>query len=335
MVDWLTVEIPARLPEVIAGGVVAKWDRDGEIEWNTISRLELEGSWSGKVLVRSICKGKLEVSGNIAKFMAGHNLYGSDDPKALLKAFLRRIQPTLWPAGMPRLAVGRASISRIDVTSGMLLRSPADVLSYLKAVEERGNCAFRGRGVFKGEGTLVYGDATGGRAKAWQLTMYAKGLEVAKRHLPAPMMERPDVIEWVNRLLRVEVRLRTAELKRLGRVLIRDWKPGAAASAWREKVDRIAVMEGTVMAGNEMVEVKPRLVAFYRAWASGDDLRQCLTKPTFYRVRRELRDAFGVDVALRAPRSNVIPLRRVLIAEPVSRPHWADSVDALLVAKAA
>lgn len=335
MVDWLTVELPCELPGPIFGGSITKAKLDGEIEWHVLSRMQLEGSWSSKINVRSVSPQLLEISGNVAKFLQGHNIFGPDDPAALLRTFLDVVQPVLWPEGMPSIDVEGGSISRIDVTDGLLLDRPGDVLSFLKAAEERGNCPYRGRGVFKGEGTLVYGDATGKRAKAWQLTLYSKGLEVAHRPLPLPMAQHPGVLDWVNRLLRVEVRLRTEELKRIALRRVGDWKPGSALAAWEAKVGKIAFMEGSVMEGNEMVGVKPRLVAFYRAWSAGDDLRQCLTKTSFYRLRREMRDQFGVDISIKAPRSNVVPLRRVITAEPAHRPPWADAVENLLVARKA
>lgn len=335
MVDWLTVECPADLPGPITGGVVSKVTNEGEVEWCVHQRMQLEGSWSSSIMVRSVSPQLLEISGNVAKFMQGHNIYGPADVYALIAAFLERVGPVLWPDGMPSVAIGDGQISRIDVTSGLLLERPADVLSFIKAADERGVCSHRGRGVFKGEGTLVYGDATGKRAKAWQVTLYSKGLEVARRPLPGPMMEFPGVLDWVNRLLRVEVRLRTAELKRLGLRTVGEWSPETVDRVWREKVGRIEFMEGSVMDCSDMEGVKPRLLDAYDAWVAGRDLRQGRPKASFYRLRREMKQVFGVDIALVAPRSNVVPLRRVIIAEPVHRPPWADTVDFLLASRAA
>lgn len=335
MVDWLTVEMPADLPEPITGGVVAKFREDGTIEWAVNQRLQLEGSFSSSIMVRSVDPTRLEISGNVAKFMQGHNIYGTADVGGLIRAFLERIGPKFWPDGMPFIDVDEGLISRVDVTSGLLLDRPTDVLSFLKAAEERGHCSHRGRGVFKGEGTLVYGDATGKRAKAWQLTLYSKGLEVAKRPLPEPMMNYPGVLDWVNRLLRVEVRLRTAELKRIALRRVGDWSSGAVAAAWKEKVDRIDFMEGSVMDCSDLEGVKPRLLDAYDAWCAGRDLRQGRPKASFYRLRREMHDTFGVDISMVAPKSNVVPLRRVITAEPVHRPPWADAVDFVLEARAA
>ena len=64
----------------------------------------------------------------------------------------------------------------------------------------------------------------------------------------------------------------------------------------------------------------------YLAWFNGEDLRTILPKNTFYRYRRKLKE-YDVDIVLvrdiDKPVDNVIPLIRVLEAEPVGIPDWA------------
>ena len=60
----------------------------------------------------------------------------------------------------------------------------------------------------------------------------------------------------------------------------------------------------------------------YQTWKNGDDLKQIMTKPTFYRVRKQLL-AFGIDIAVVNEKNNIIPLIRYLEAEPVGIPDWA------------
>ena len=332
MVDFVSVELPAELPRIIRDGTVMAIKDDGEVAWETSTRLTVRGSWDATVQVRAVSRERLEVSGNLAKFLQGHNLFGPDNLSALIRAFLDRVQPTLWPEGMPAIDVEGGALSRVDSTSGFLLDRLADVLSWIKAAEERGVCSHRGRGVLKGEGTLVYGDATGKRAKEWQLTFYSKGLEIAKRPLPLPMMCRPDVLDFVARLLRCEVRLRTPELKRLSLRNVGQWSPTTCEEVWRAKLDRVEFSEGVVMQSPDLSAVKPRLAIAFDAWKAGRDMRQSLKPATFYRLRRDMRQAFNVDIAIPCPRSNVVPLRRTLVAIPAQRPSWADEVAELLAA---
>lgn len=44
-----------------------------------------------------------------------------------------------------------------------------------------------------------------------------------------------------------------------------------------------------------------RLRMVYQSWLNGDDLKQIMTKPTFYRVRKQL-EKYGVDIATATPK---------------------------------
>ena len=104
-----------------------------------------------------------------------------------------------------------------------------------------------------------------------------------------------------------------------------------------------------------MLDVKPRVRAEYHAWLSGLDPRNGRSLATWKRLRREIRDAYGVDISLNPPRpgddsalldlrgvpapspdpDNVrrLPVKRVLRLEPLpDRPSWAAMVEARLAA---
>lgn len=333
MIDFVQVELICALPRPIRAGTMVKLTDDGEVEWETSTRRQMTGSWEAKVAVRSVSTDRLEISGNIAKFLQGHNIFGPTDLLAMIDAFLDRVQPELWPEGMPWIERQSGLLSRVDCTSGFTLDSQADVLTWIRAAEQRGTMPIRGRGVLKGEGTLVYGDALKGkRAKDWQVIFYSKGLEIIKRPLPHPMMCRNDVLNFVQRLLRCEVRLRTAELKRMNLRTVENWNPETCARVWREKLDKIEFAEGEIMAYSDMEGIKPRLRAAYYDWQAGTDMRQGRSEASFYRLRREMLNLFGVNIAVPCTRSNVIPLRREIVALPAQRPPWADEIAALLAA---
>jgi II/X family phage/plasmid replication protein len=62
----------------------------------------------------------------------------------------------------------------------------------------------------------------------------------------------------------------------------------------------------------------------YLAWLAGNDLRDSMTRPSFYRLRAKLL-VHGIDISTLMPRdvSNVVPLHRVLEAVPAGVPDWA------------
>lgn len=331
MVDWISCRIPADLPYPITGGMIIDHDENGEIRFATPKRLQLEGSFSSKMMIRAVSTDEIELSGNPAKFLQGHNIYGSANIRRIVSTIIGKVLPEIF-GHMPSVSLSRAIMTRVDVTDGYILDRSADVMAYLRAIEQTARIAYKGRGVLEGS-TLVFGRANkGDRAKDWQLVMYAKGPEVAKRPLPPPMMEDEEVLDWVNRLLRVEVRCRGRELDRLGLRRLGDWTEESAAEVWRGKVDMLELSEVRQIETAELEQIKPRLRNAYAAWRHGEDLSKGLTRPTFYRLRREMRQALGIDIAVPVPRSNVVPIVRVIEAKPADRPPWADRVERLLAA---
>jgi II/X family phage/plasmid replication protein len=355
MIDWLTVELPDPVGIPVNAGQIMRVSRHGELEWTTPARLAVEGSWSSNMTFRAVgasyhddCgalvgtglnyrDSGLEVSGNPAKFLNGHNLFGSADCAGLLSAVISKGRDAIWPDLFGDLAIdcSEGLISRIDLTGSWLLDREADVLPYLRAMEESVWCPYRGRGVFDAGGsTLYYGrTAKGKRAKDWALKLYWKGPEVTVHPLPQPAYAVPGLLEEVNRTIRVELTLRTAELKRLGLRKVGDWTPAKVREIWEAYVMKLDFGEATVnldTADLGSLGLKARHVHALSAWKAGNDLRAGMSRTAFYRLRRELKDATGFDIALARPRSNVVPLRRVVAATPARYPDWADHLTEAL-----
>jgi len=339
MVDWISCRVPCYLPFPVTGGMVVDHDEHGEIRFAVQKRLQCEGSFSSKIMVRAVTCEEIEISGNPAKFLQGHNLYGSADLRSVLRDVLGKVLPPIF-GDMPPVYLDDAQFSRVDLTDGYLLEREGDVMAYLRGIEQTARISYKGRGVLDGS-TLIYGRSNKGeRAKAWQLVLYAKGKEVAKRPLPEPMNGDSEVIDWVNRLLRVELRLRGPELKRLGLVRLGDWTDeengrspeDVAAKTWGDYVAKLELSDVRQVETTELELIKPRLRNAYAAWKHGEDLSKGCPPRTFYRLRKEMRDHLGIDIAVPVPKSNVVPLVRVIEATPAHRPPWADRIDQILAA---
>lgn len=76
--------------------------------------------------------------------------------------------------------------------------------------------------------------------------------------------------------------------------------------------------------------IKPRLIDVIASWKAGNDVRAGRSRASFYRIRNEVLDATGFDIASPVPKSNVVPLRRVIEARPALYPVWADQLTAAL-----
>jgi II/X family phage/plasmid replication protein len=337
MIDWLTCRVPVRLPETIAGGHTLKLDRSGQVLVATPHRLMVEGSFSSSLSIRAPSTSELEISGNVAKWLAGHNLWGTDCPKSLLWAALRRLEgmPGVFPWSLASVGLhgpeclGDTILTRVDCTGMLQLETQADVLAFIRSASATGTLSHRGRGVMR-EGTLVFGDAKGKSFTRSQIVMYAKGQEVQAHQLPDLMMADPEVLAWVNRCLRVEVRLGRLELQEQGLRLLSGWRESIALHVWETAMAKLSFSE----AGDfDLSNLPKKYRGTYAMWEGGHDCRQLLSTPTFYRHRNDIQKLTGIDISVPpAPRkpSNVVPLSEVLGTRWVTRPDWADRIEGQL-----
>ena len=100
--------------------MIMSLDRHGEIEWQSQKYLPIVGSFSAKLMVKSAGLNMVEISGNPAKFLQGHNLFGSDDLCGLMLETLRRFAASVSyvPSDyeLDMWTTGTYELQRVDVT---------------------------------------------------------------------------------------------------------------------------------------------------------------------------------------------------------------------------
>lgn len=331
MIDWITAELPC-LHVPLHGGVVCKVDREGELEWATSCYLSSVGSFEAKVQYKSSGgdgQGRathLQISGNPAKFFQGHNVFGSDDLVGLIFDLYTRICDLegLEPSAASRreVALGDYRLRRIDITYSFELPSRADVRAWLRAAEY---CSRNRAGRPSTSGTTLY---WGKNSQRWSIKAYCKGDEIETKkkghELPLQLQFTP-IKEWADNKLRIELVLRGKELDEL-RVNSAKLLTGQIESLYQNYLSRLT-MTGQIKLSETDRQKLPRALALtYTLWLEGHDLRSVLPKATYYRHRVALLEQHNIDIALsreNSGQSNVVPLIRVLQAEPVSVPDWA------------
>lgn len=330
MIDWISATVPFDWDVPINGGALVHYRPDGSIEWGTDKTLHLRGSHDARISVRTVERGKLEFSGNPAKFLQGHNLFGSDDVKGLLFDALVDICEAveLAPSAENLVAWRRGDVvlSRVDVTGMYELPSFSDVGSWLQAAGKTASVKWRGRGHYQ-DGTLYFGKvAKGKRSSPWQMKLYHKGQEVLVHKLPRDLPMREELENWASNKLRIEVTLRTQELKRLGLHFVRDWTVEGAVKVFGAYLSKLDIGEEQMVDVDVEEQLKPSLRAAYIAWKSGADMRSVLNRRTFFRYRKEIMSVTGSDIGTLVATGNVVPLRRYLEAKPVNAPEWASEL---------
>lgn len=341
MIDWVTAIVPCWHPEQIRDGSFVRIKRDGEIEWSSDRRLTVRGSHDSAVTIRSatwlpVQDGGycfLEISGNLAKFFQGHNLFGTENLAGLVFDFMRWLaleQPVVVAPSTSDVQAwrdGQYQLNRVDVTDSFKLRSRSDVLAWLRAAEQTAHLSHRGRGQLVKGSTLYFGK----NSRRWSLKLYAKGQEIESNSSDQPALASlPQVRAWADNVLRAELVIRGMELKRLGLDTVTAWLPldGVpfdALAMLRDKLGAMTMTTTRTLPDDVMAELSAGQRTAYLAWVAGNDLRAMMPHRSFYRLRAKLLP-HGIDIATLQPsedRSNVVPLVRVLEAVPAGVPDWA------------
>lgn len=303
MIDWVSFRAMVEPHEPIHGGRVARFTPDGELEWAVNTRLEVEGSFSEVVQLRSLSAEEIELSGNLVKFFQGHNLWGTDNLPALVEAWDR----FAFANGFPMI-VGDVTLSRVDVTRTFRLPSQADVLEWLRWAAHSSHWSHRGRGSLVKEGTVYWGQGS----RRSSLKAYSKHLEVVTHK---GVKEGSPLFEITKGLLRVEATIRGMELERMKLRSLTEWYPLAANMVFTTMLERLNLPEHAP--GESLLDVLPRhLKGVYAEWLHGRDPRKIYPASTAYRYRKKLLE-FGVDIFTACPEPSEVGRH-----QPVEHKGW-------------
>ena len=324
MIDWLWCRISCAAASSLRPGLVTSIDADGVVEWQVAKWMQARGSHDATVAVKPRAP-QIELSGSPAKFLQGHNAFGSDDVVQLGAAMIRR---ALGFLGVPltddetrAVDEGRYELLRVDVNYSYRTGSRSRCLAWIRAAEQHGYLQHRGRGMLKGT-TVVWG----AKSRHWQLKAYCKGqeIEAAKHGLPAELVHRSELSSWCDDKLRIEAQFNARYLKELQLHVAARWSENTAALLHSSHLSKLALTGESTMRAAELEALPSQTKLVYEAWSAGADVRAMLPRATFYKRRAQLL-AHGIDIAV-APANaqrNVVPLIRYIEAEPVAIPDFA------------
>lgn len=325
MIDWISATIPCmHNSDVLTSGYVVSLDANNDVQWTVTKKLSVEGSYSSKIQIASNGS-DIYITGNPVKFLQGHNLFGTNDLNDLMNKFFDKLLTLdlgLHPTTEQRenIRKGFYNLSRVDVNETWHLNNKNDVMAWIRAVGNTGYMKHRGVGQFSHD-TVYFGQ----KSRRWSLKCYSKGHEIKAKghHLPKDL-QFPEMLEYADKSLRIEGCIRSLELKRLGLHFAHHWTVDTAKVLLLNLLSNLQLSD-TYMLKDDVLDTLPtRLRLVYQTWLNGDDLKHIYKKSQYYAIRKQML-AYGVDIASPSPqeKTNVIPLVRVLEAQPVGIPDWA------------
>lgn len=338
MIDWITAKISCtHNPEILSSGRSIRTkivNGEEKLEYEICNRLIVEGSHDSNITIRSHTDSTIEVSGNPAKFLQGHNIFGTNDLKYLVSRLFDRLcmieELELKPTSdeYDNIQSGFYRISRVDVNEHFFFPSGQLARAWLRAAGQSANMKYKGAGIFN-ESTLYFNP----KSRRVVPKIYYKFDEInskdKKHRLPEKLLQIPELVEYAEKSLRFEMKILSTQLNEWHLHLGCNWDQDTATMLLNEQfISKLQLSENMAL-DNSILETLPKnLRLTYAAWANGEDLRQVLSRPTFYRYRTKLLE-HGIDITVvqdtQLEVSNVVPMIRYLEAVPMGIPDWAYS----------
>lgn len=344
MIDWVNAVLPFRHSAPIFGGTVVSHDEAGTLQWASNKKKTVEGSFTSALRIATSSDHPLQddafthiwISGS-PKFVQGHNLFGTSDPRLLaahlaregLKALGLETDPftfNTWKSGRG------VTFTVLDVTEMLDTGTELDAAQWIEAAQEQTRVKYRGRGVCQ-KGTLYFGQ----HSRRWALKLYQKFAELQSKKkghaLPEHIPQRELLLDYARGTVRAELRFHSLELKRLGLADGENWNAGTARALWEKYMQSLELSGQRPLAGSDLETIKPHLRGTYALWREGRDVASLLPRRTYYRQRSELK-RYGIDIAMPCLRqhANVVPLLRTITAQPKPIPSWAVNTPLLIAA---
>lgn len=340
-IDWLSIKQQYALGSVpdFGSGVVLKIDSDGATEWQSVSAVQHEGSFSTSVRVRSH-GGLVEFSGNPSRYSRPDNLFGFPD---VFTALYEVVNPLMVSLGLPAFSSAEgicelsqesddlvitdgAVITRVDLTINFALGSHrAEALRWMEGIVIRGQSSKR-----FSDGSFGWGST---RHRLFKI--YSKFHEMLKHKKKQKSPYFDDLLQWVDSsgIVRFEIELHRDFLRQNGLRSLFGWSVNSSSvlEMFDSSVRKLFPSMGTgglsdtasvlVAFGIKPTRAK-RLQGLAYQWASGVDVFSNLSKSAAYRDRADLLLA-GIDI--RKPPTNLAQINsrvRSIDLVPAVAPDW-------------
>lgn len=327
MIDWITAEV--RCNNKLDTGCLAKINPKGEVDWVSQSWLPVTGSYESNIMIKPLTDTRIVISGNPAKFLQGHNLFGTNDLVYLFNKAFGVIHELLADDGLTPttsqlndIENGKYHLTRVDINETWHLSNANEVRAWIRAAGEKMNMPYRGKGVFSGD-TLYWGKGS----KYWFMKCYHKGDEILRKKSNFPSdLKIPEMLEYADKSLRLELVLCSKFLRSTALNNAYFWQEKTAKMLLLEYIGKFEMSDNFMISDDVLASLPNKLKTYYLLWLHGEDVRKHVPKTTFYRVRKQLKE-YGIDIVLlrdkeREP-NNIIPLVQILEAKPVGIPDWA------------
>lgn len=323
-IDWLTISqlhTSEELFPIFTGGINVDYDPNGNARFERVRPAHFSGSHETRISLKSDGR-HISLSGNVGRFSRKDNLFNCGWGRTFEKC--NRI---LQSKGLPAFNAGKighaigepgapsARVSRIDLTANFATGSESQARHLIKWLATRSVSRMK-----KGR--------AGDESVWWvnsrhMLKAYIKHIEMLKHGCA----EDDPVYLWCKEqgVVRVEIELKRRLLNDLDMMEISKISDEKLIQVFHEQTEIFnAVDRSDEPDILDAIPTKSRVHA--AAWMAGQDLKQFMSRATFFRHAKILRE-YGIDIS--EPRNiEAFPVKvRIVEMKPLSMPDWYSLED--------
>ena len=318
-IDWITISQLHTESEpfpIFTGGINVDYDPLGNARFERVRAANFKGSFETNLRIKSDGR-HISLSGNVGRFSRKDNLFNCGWLETLGKCnriLLDRGLPA-FNAGQIRNAIGQgdipgARVSRIDLTANFETGSESQARALIRWLATRSVSRMKkGRA---GDESVWWSNTR------HMLKAYIKHIEMLKHGCNE---DDPAYIFCKEKgVVRVEIELKRRLLSDLDMVDIKNISDEKLIQVFHEQTEIFnAVDRSDEPDILDAIPIKSRVHA--AAWMAGQDLRQFMSRATFFRHAKILRD-YGIDIS--EPRNvETFPVKvRIVEMKPLSMPDW-------------
>lgn len=308
-------------------GCIINLDADGTIENTIFKKVEIEGSDSTKITIKSDGH-RVSFSGNVSRFSRPDNLFGYSFHQCIerINAILTRFDlppftsgEKQWLQGSDHVAFTGARITRLDLTINYSTGSSDSLHWFMNWLS--GQQANRLKTGTYGENDTI--DFGRGSRRVYS-KVYNKASELLRPKRGQILTQyKTQLADWCKSigLFRFETTYKSTFLIDFGLSYLGAYTMQNFNRLMNDFEQRQETFKRATISQDELTSLDKNTLAVYRMWSAGDNIKEKYKKVQFYKYRKALLP-FGIDIAVR---SNVVqfqPRLKIINIQPVSPPDF-------------
>jgi hypothetical protein len=287
--------------EVKGATYVVVKSSNGETVKTIGNRVKIMGKYGIHTFhVRVLENGKiLEIEGAISASLYGQNAFGSNSlarvMKRIIKLVIRKLGLTPPLKLIKEWMQGKFTIVRIDVAVNFQFQSEVEVHDVIK--QSARQLLENDKHMSNYRTTTIYQPRGG---KDYSISFYGKGAQMRCSNTANKLSDHDKLIQECDRILRLELRLQSNELKLLGLNIARVWSqstPMEVINTYTARLDFLRFNTGAI-AEDKLVGVSNPMLQTLALYAAGKNWGKNLSPRT---VQRRLAEGKQLNLDLRCP----------------------------------